>query len=63
MSRYNILCIENARGFGGTTTSLAYFLWNLNREKYLPYVVCSYDSAFWQKRGEINVRVVKTKLP
>lgn len=60
MSKYNILYIENAMGFGGATTSLSYFLWNLNRQIYKPYVVCSYKSDFWNRDSKtIDVKVIK----
>lgn len=44
---YNILYIENGKGFGGATTSLAYLIWNLDKKKFKPYVFSSYQTNFW----------------
>jgi len=60
MAKKNILYIENGAGKGGATISLVNMLWHIDRTKFNPYVICSYESDVWQQgKDRINVKVVR----
>lgn len=59
-SAKKILYIDTILNFGGSITSLAYLLWNLDKSKYKPYVIARSRSEFWNNSSkDIPMIIIK----